>query len=392
MAEAIPNSMERKRKRDAIPEGELEIDLALPEPLSKKALRKAKKTKSHDPKSTDTTPVTAPADSDAEENPTTQQPPKQRSPHAIWIGNLPWTITKADLRSFLCADTHITPDLITRVHMPPPTSKPAPGIHPSVAPKNKGFAYVDFATADALAVALRLTETLLQGRKVLVKHASSFEGRPEPQATADAAEGKGKKPVSRRVFVGNLGFDVTQDEVRQHFEKCGVVEGVHVATFEDSGKCKGFGWVTFADEESAKKAVRGWVTDDDEEEGNDEDNGEQEGEKSGKKSKRRSVVKLNGRTMRREFAEDPTLRYHKRFGKGAKKATEDEGGEDGGGETLVERPKRNERPFDSANSKYPQGKISKGTRREYQPSSTTAQVAQLTGAIVQGTGTKITFD
>lgn len=172
---------------------------------------------------------------------------------------------------------------------------------------------------------MRLSESFLAGRKVLIKNAKSFEGRPDvSNADKEAAKVSGKAP-SKRVFVGNLGFDVGKEDLERHFGRCGEVEGIHVATFEDSGKCKGYAWVTFETIEAASAAVKGWVdvTNGVKEESDEDSDAEQQ-----PKKRRIWVNKIEGRKLRCEFAEDPTVRYHKRFGKGKRDGETTEAGDD----------------------------------------------------------------
>ena len=118
--------------------------------------------------------------------------------------------------------------------------------------------------------------------------------------------------------MGNLSFDVTKEDLEAHYAPCGAIVNIHMATFEDSGKCKGYAWVTFGDVEAATAAVKGFVFKDpsafkskkDRDESSDE-------EDANKPVKQRKwlVNKLMGRELRREFAEDAKTRYDKRFGK-----------------------------------------------------------------------------
>lgn len=319
-------SEKKKRKRNVVAlEDELEIDINLPEPVSKKAKRKEKKEKNK------------PAKTEEEENkPAVAEPPApgQRSDYGIWIGNLPWSATKDTLRTWF-EDQGIDDRSITRLHMPPPPEEKGPP-RPGFKPLNKGFAYVDFLGAPELELALALSEKLMGGRKVLIKNAKSFEGRPTQTAAEQAKKAAqtvdGKEPT-QRIFIGNLGFDVTKDDLMEHFAQAGPIEDIHMATFQDTGKCKGFAWVRFHDIESASAAVRGYIfksgSGDDDEEGEEdeedvkEDEDEDEGgkKKSGKGKKKKEkkrkwfINRLAGRPVRVEFAEDAQTRYKKRYGK-----------------------------------------------------------------------------
>lgn len=58
-----------------------------------------------------------------------------------------------------------------------------------------------------------------------------------------------------KVYVGNLPFSVDQAKLKELFESFGEMEEVTVIADKFSGRSKGFGFITFKDEESAKKAI-----------------------------------------------------------------------------------------------------------------------------------------
>ncbi|MCJ1254067.1 hypothetical protein MMC24_001881 [Lignoscripta atroalba] len=402
-------SPSRKRKRSEKRLDEIEVDVAAPEPPSKKALRKAKKAKSAPapatPKQND-----GKLGSDIDEETDAKVAAPKRSEYSIWIGNLPWTASKADLRTFLMENTGITEDMVTRLHMPAPAEATIAASRQKIKPQNKGFAYVDFSTAAALAEALALSETLLTGRAVLIKDSKSFEGRPEKSKGDQESSVQTGKPPSKRVFVGNLAFDTTKEELQQHFARCGDVLDVHVATFEDSGKCKGYAWVEFLELEAGEAAIRGWVNMGTNQESGDEDEEAEVTEKATvtKKPKIRKwwVNRLKGRPLRMEFAEDKAVRYKKRFGKEgtAKKDvlngdaptvnTVEDGIVGNGVDTTTQSSSA--RPTPGYERKAKPGLDDRRGRkvdaRTIKPGAALAGAQRLTGAIVESQGKKITFD
>lgn len=58
-----------------------------------------------------------------------------------------------------------------------------------------------------------------------------------------------------KVYVGNLPFSVDQEGLKGLFADYGEMEEVTVISDKFSGRSKGFGFITFKDEESAKKAI-----------------------------------------------------------------------------------------------------------------------------------------
>src|SRR5438067_1956794 len=60
--------------------------------------------------------------------------------------------------------------------------------------------------------------------------------------------------VWKKMFVGNLSFQTTENDVSNAFSHCGTVEAVTIITDRDTGRSKGFGFVTMS-EEDADKAI-----------------------------------------------------------------------------------------------------------------------------------------
>ncbi|EEY14541.1 conserved hypothetical protein [Verticillium alfalfae VaMs.102] len=374
-------SSPKKRKAEL---EELEVDLEAPEPPSKRAKRAQKKGKTLPPKQ----------DSDDEKEAKKEEKEKlksNRSEHGVWVGNMPFAVTPDMLRKWLIENSGevITNESITRINMP--MTKDGG----NKVKKNKGFAYVDFADIGAKVAAIALTENELLYRKLLIKDSTSYDGRPKKDEAEIAAAAKKKAedeiPTSRKIFVGNLSFQTTEEDVRANFEKCGEIDWVKVATFEDSGKCKGYGWVKFREAESAGWAVKGFCrikeeleTEDDfvkgkkDKDADAEDNSDEEEDtdaQSEKKFKMRKwwVNRIAGRNLKIELAEDDQVRYKKRFGKDApRRQVQADGTTAEGGEV----PKREKKPVPPRELK----------------AQDDLMVARLTGTAAKHTGTKITFD
>jgi len=62
--------------------------------------------------------------------------------------------------------------------------------------------------------------------------------------------------MSARLYVGNLSFDTTKDALREAFSAGGKeVVDVHVVMDRDSGRSRGFGFVTMGSPEQAREAI-----------------------------------------------------------------------------------------------------------------------------------------
>ena len=60
-----------------------------------------------------------------------------------------------------------------------------------------------------------------------------------------------------RIYVGNLSYDVTEEELRQEFQAFGEVESVSIITDKYSGRPKGFGFVEMASKSESEAAISG---------------------------------------------------------------------------------------------------------------------------------------
>jgi RNA recognition motif-containing protein len=60
--------------------------------------------------------------------------------------------------------------------------------------------------------------------------------------------------MATRIYVGNLPFSASDDEVREVFEQFGTVNSVSLITDRETGRPRGFGFVEMAD--GAEEAIR----------------------------------------------------------------------------------------------------------------------------------------
>ncbi len=59
------------------------------------------------------------------------------------------------------------------------------------------------------------------------------------------------------IYVGNLSYEVTQEELQKTFEAFGIVESSRVIMDTHTGRSKGFGFVEMPDSASARSAIDG---------------------------------------------------------------------------------------------------------------------------------------
>lgn len=62
--------------------------------------------------------------------------------------------------------------------------------------------------------------------------------------------------MGTKLYVGNISFKATEDDVRALFVKIGEVLSVHMITDAHTGQLKGFGFVEMASQADAQKAIQ----------------------------------------------------------------------------------------------------------------------------------------
>ena len=160
-------------------------------------------------------------------------------PTKIFVKNLPWKVTEADLQKSFeeCGK-------VTSIRLP--TNEDG---------TMKGFGFIEFASADAATKALEFNGQDYQGRALTISIAQEkpgFEGGKSPRWSAGASE---KPPGCRSCFLGNLSWNVEEDNILGLFRPCGTITQVRFATDRETGDFKGFGYIEFEDTSATDSAV-----------------------------------------------------------------------------------------------------------------------------------------
>jgi cold-inducible RNA-binding protein len=61
--------------------------------------------------------------------------------------------------------------------------------------------------------------------------------------------------MSNRLFIGGMSWDTSVDGLREAFKECGEILDAVVITDRDTGRSRGFGFITFANKEDANQAI-----------------------------------------------------------------------------------------------------------------------------------------
>ncbi|KAK3694758.1 hypothetical protein B0T22DRAFT_80946 [Podospora appendiculata] len=161
----------------------------------------------------------------------------------LWVGNLGWGVDD----NVLFEEFKEFNDLLSaRVVTDKETGR------------SRGFGYVDFASPEVAEKAYNAKNgSLLEGRDMRLDFAQKPSTSATPNArAADRASKHGDvvSPPSDTLFVGNLSFNVSEDSVSAFFNEVCAVSSLRIPTDMESGRPKGFAYVSFASIDDAKTA------------------------------------------------------------------------------------------------------------------------------------------
>uniref|UniRef100_A0A672TGL9 RNA-binding protein 39-like n=1 Tax=Sinocyclocheilus grahami TaxID=75366 RepID=A0A672TGL9_SINGR len=117
--------------------------------------------------------------------------------------------------------------------------------------RSKGIAYIEFVEATSVPLAIGLTGQRVLGVPIIVQASQAEKNRAAAMASMLQRGGAG--PM--RLYVGSLHFNITEDMLRGIFEPFGKIEGIQLMMDSETGRSKGYGFISFADAECAKKAL-----------------------------------------------------------------------------------------------------------------------------------------
>nr|XP_035115994.2 probable RNA-binding protein 23 isoform X6 [Callithrix jacchus]XP_035115995.2 probable RNA-binding protein 23 isoform X7 [Callithrix jacchus] len=117
--------------------------------------------------------------------------------------------------------------------------------------RSKGIAYVEFCEIQSVPLAIGLTGQRLLGVPIIVQASQAEKNRLAAMAN-NLQKGTGG-PM--RLYVGSLHFNITEDMLRGIFEPFGKIDNIVLMKDSDTGRSKGYGFITFSDSECARRAM-----------------------------------------------------------------------------------------------------------------------------------------
>lgn len=151
-----------------------------------------------------------------------RRPLSERNASTVYVSNVPFHLQEDSLGSMFSAFGSIVAVRIGR----------------DKGGKSRGFAFVEFEDEESATAALAADKTDVEGRKLSVVPSSlNPEHKQPPPPPATAVD-------TMSVFVSNLSFQATEDDLRALFSPCGEIAEVRLVR-ETTGKSKGFAYVQF---------------------------------------------------------------------------------------------------------------------------------------------------
>lgn len=119
----------------------------------------------------------------------------------------------------------------------------------------KGLCYIEFADPESVPLAIALTGQKLCGVPIVVQPTQAEKNRlAGSNMPAMSTFTKGPNGPMR-LYVGSLHFNITEDMLRSIFEPFGKIEHMQLMIDTETGRSKGYGFITFRSADDAKKAM-----------------------------------------------------------------------------------------------------------------------------------------
>ncbi|XP_058087036.1 polyadenylate-binding protein 2 [Magnolia sinica] len=139
-----------------------------------------------------------------------------------------------------------------------------PDVGEMEAEMDANHADVDMSRTDEDAVKLQELDEMKKRLKEMEEEAAALRemqakvekemGSVQDPNSAAATQASREEADSRSVFVGNVDYACTPEEVQQHFQSCGTVNRVTILT-DKFGQPKGFAYVEFLEVEAVQEAL-----------------------------------------------------------------------------------------------------------------------------------------
>ncbi|XP_025419852.1 RNA-binding protein 34 [Sipha flava] len=167
----------------------------------------------------------------------------EKESRTVFVGNVPvnikMTLIKKLFKQFGEVETtRLRSVAVNNLEVPKRVSIMKGDFHPQ---RNTANVYVRFKTVE-------------EAQRALVLNATTFEGHT---IRVDMALNSGhKQNKNKGIFIGNLPYNIQEDEIWEFFNDCGIISAVRLVRDNATGVSKGFGYVDFETKESVELALQ----------------------------------------------------------------------------------------------------------------------------------------
>uniref|UniRef100_A0A8C8Z8B1 DAZ-associated protein 1 n=1 Tax=Prolemur simus TaxID=1328070 RepID=A0A8C8Z8B1_PROSS len=160
----------------------------------------------------------------------------------LFVGGLDWSTTQETLRSYFSQYGEVVDCVIMK---------------DKTTNQSRGFGFVKFKDPNCVGTVLASRPHTLDGRNIDPKPCTPRGMQPERTRPKEGWQ-KGSRSdssKSNKIFVGGIPHNCGETELREYFKKFGVVTEVVMIYDAEKQRPRGFGFITFEDEQSVDQAV-----------------------------------------------------------------------------------------------------------------------------------------
>jgi RNA recognition motif-containing protein len=122
--------------------------------------------------------------------------------------------------------------------------------------QSRGFGFLTMVDPENVTKVLNQADHHLDGKKIDPKRAVSRSEQAQQQQQQQQQQSSSSLPErSEKIFVGGISSDVDQDEFRAFFERFGAVAEATLMVDRESGRPRGFGFITFEEASAVERAL-----------------------------------------------------------------------------------------------------------------------------------------